>query len=374
VAAAEQDSEHPLGTAIVSAAHERGLSLPPVTRFSTITGKGLRATVDGREILVGTMRLLSDAGLDTAPALEVADQYAAEGKTPILAAVDRQPAGVLAVADTIKPDSAPAIAALHQMGLSTVMITGDNARTAAAIAGQVGIPKVLAEVLPEHKAGEVQRLQAAGARVGMVGDGINDAPALAQADIGLAIGTGTDVAIEASDITLISGSLTGVPTAIALSRATMRNIRQNLFFALAYNAVGIPIAAGLLYPFFGIHLSPIIAAAAMALSSLSVVTNANRLRRWQPAPLPAARPADVTPQVQVGTATETSKTVTPEEQEETTMAPTTTVDPICGMTVNPETAAASREVDGVTYYFCSTHCATTFDADPARYTTASAKQ
>jgi P-type Cu+ transporter len=229
-------------------------------------------------------------------------------------------------------------------------------------------------VLPERKAGEVQRLQAAGARVGMVGDGINDAPALAQADIGLAIGTGTDVAIEASDITLISGSLAGVPTAIALSRATMRNIRQNLFFALIYNAVGIPIAAGLLYPFFGIHLSPIIAAAAMALSSLSVVTNANRLRRWQPAPLPAARPADVTPQVQLGTATETSKTVTAEEQEETTMAPTTTVDPICNMTVNPETAAASREVDGVTYYFCSAYCATTFDADPARYTTASAKQ
>jgi Cu+-exporting ATPase len=371
VAAAEQDSEHPLGTAIVSAAHERGLSLPPVTRFSTITGKGLRATVDGREVLVGTARLLSDAGLDTTPANKVADRYAAEGKTPILAAVDRQPAGVLAVADTIKPDSAPAIAALHHT-LSTVMITGDNGRTAAAIAGQVGIPTVLAEVLPEHKAGEVQRLQAAGARVGMVGDGINDAPALAQADIGLAIGTGTDVAIEASDITLISGSLTGVPTAIALSRATMRNIRQNLFFALIYNAVGIPIAAGLLYPFFGIHLSPIIAAAAMALSSLSVVTNANRLRRWQPAPLPAARPADDTPQVQLGTAT--SKAVTPEKQEETTMATTSTVDPMCGMTVNPETAAASREVDGVTYYFCSAHCATTFDADPARYTTASAKQ
>ena len=374
VAAAEQDSEHPLGTAILRAARQRGLSLPPVTRFSTITGKGLRATVDGRQVLVGNARLLSDAGLDTTPAQEVADRYAAEGKTPILAAVERQPAGVLAVADTIKPDSVPALTALHQMALSTVMITGDNGRTAAAIAGQVGIPTVLAEVLPEHKAGEVQRLQAAGALVGMVGDGINDAPALAQADIGLAIGTGTDVAIEAADITLISGSLTGVPTAIGLSRATMRNIRQNLFFALVYNAVGIPIAAGLLYPFLGIQLSPIIAAAAMALSSLSVVTNANRLRRWHPAPLPAARPAPVKPKVQLGTATATPETIIPENHEETAMASTTTVDPVCGMTVNPETAAASREVDGVTYYFCSSHCAATFDADTARHTAASAKQ
>jgi Cu+-exporting ATPase len=176
------------------------------------------------------------------------------------------------------------------------------------------------------------------------------------------------------DITLISGSLTGVPTAIGLSRATMRNIRQNLFFALVYNAIGIPIAAGLLYPFFGIHLSPILAAAAMALSSLSVVANANRLGRWRPAPLPVARPAHVTPQVQLGTATETSHTVNTENHEEAPMATSTTVDPVCGMTVDPETAAASREVEGVTYYFCSTHCAATFDADPARYTAASAKQ
>ena len=221
-----------------------------------------------------------------------------QGKTPILAAVDGRPAGVLAVADTVKDDSVAAIAALRKLGLEVVMITGDNARTAAAIARQVGVPRVLAEVLPEHKAGEIRRLQAEGRRVGMVGDGINDAPALAQADVGLAIGTGTDVAIEAADITLISGSLAGVVTAIRLSRATMRNIRQNLFFALVYNAIGIPIAAGVLYPLLGLRLSPMIAAAAMALSSLSVVGNANRLRRWRPTPLPAAGPVNVTPQVQ----------------------------------------------------------------------------
>jgi len=180
------------------------------------------------------------------------------------------------------------------------MITGDNARTAAAIARQVGIRRVLAEVLPEHKADEIRRLQAEGRRVGMVGDGINDAPALAQADIGLAIGTGTDVAIEAADITLISGSLTGVVTAIRLSRATMRNIRQNLFFALVYNAIGVPVAAGVLYPFAGLRLSPVLAAAAMALSSLSVVGNANRLRRHHPAPLPSGHVIEVEPQVETG--------------------------------------------------------------------------
>ncbi len=298
VAAAETDSEHPLAAAIVTGARQRGLHLPAASGFDSVTGKGVHATVAGRTVLVGTARLLGDAGIDTTELGPVAVELSAQGKTPILAAVDGHPAGVLAVADTVKPDSAPAIAALHRLGLDTVMITGDNARTAAAIARQVGIARVLAEVLPEHKADEIRRLQAEGRRVGMVGDGINDAPALAQADIGLAIGTGTDVAIEAADITLISGSIAGVVTAIRLSRATMRNIRQNLFFALAYNTVGIPIAAGVLYPFLGIRLSPMIAAAAMALSSLSVVGNANRLRRHRPTHLAPAEPVPVEPHVE----------------------------------------------------------------------------
>ena len=237
------------------------------------------------------------------------------------------------------------------------MITGDNARTAAAIAAQVGIGRVLAEVLPEHKAGEIRRLQGEGRKVGMAGDGINDAPALAAADVGLAIGTGTDVAIEAADITLISGSLAGVVTAIALSKATMRNIRQNLFFALAYNAVGIPVAAGILYPFAGIRLSPVIAAAAMALSSLSVVINASRLRRWHPAPLPAAGRAPGEPQVEI-----------PAGRGPGGHIPGSPVtDPMCGMRVDPVTAAERRDTGTGTAYFCSAHCAEMFDAVPGRY-------
>jgi Cu+-exporting ATPase len=377
VAAAENDSEHPLATAIVAGARQRGIQLPTAAGFDSITGKGIEATVDGRPVLIGTARLLSDAGIDTTALDTAAAELAGQGKTPIHIAIDGHPAGLIAVADTVKPESADAIAALRWLGIDVVMITGDNARTAAAIAGQVGVPAVLAEVLPQHKAAEVARLQGQGRRVGMVGDGINDAPALAQADVGLAIGTGTDVAIEAADITLISGSLTGVVTAIRLSRATMRNVRQNLFFALAYNTIGIPLAAGILYPVAGIRLSPIIAAAAMALSSLSVVSNANRLRRWRPGPLPATRPLPVSPDVRVGTAhdkiLETAKSQQ-NTQEETTMhrdhqhtSTAQAVDPVCGMTVNPATAAATREEDGKTYYFCSTHCASTFDADRARY-------
>jgi Cu+-exporting ATPase len=239
----------------------------------------------------------------------------------------------------------------------------------------VGITRVLAEVLPEHKADEIRRLQAEDRTVGMVGDGINDAPALAAADVGLAIGTGTDVAIEAADITLISGSLGGVVTAIRLSRATMRNIRQNLFFALVYNAVGVPLAAGALYPLWGIRLSPIIAAAAMALSSLSVVTNASRLRRWHTQPLPEAHPARVRPRVESAadrgpagggaTAQEGHGRHHPAPQDS---SDSTVADPVCGMQVDKTTAAEHRQTGHGTYYFCSAHCANTFDADPHRYT------
>ena len=301
VAAAESDSEHPLAGAIVTGARERGLALPVPVAFDSVTGKGVQATVDGRRVLAGNASLLDGAGIGTGGLDDVAAELSADGKTPVLAAIDGQPGGVLAVADPVKDDSAAAIAALHRLGVDVVMITGDGARTAAAIARQVRVRRALADVMPAHKATEIGRLRGEGRTVGMVGDGINDAPALATADVGLAIGTGTDVAIESAGITLISGSLAGVVAAIELSRATMRNIRQNLVFALAYNAIGIPIAAGVLYPFLGIRLSPIIAAAAMALSSLSVVTNAGRLRRWHPAALPAAEPGTIEPQVETGT-------------------------------------------------------------------------
>src|SRR5882757_4622496 len=300
VASAEHSSEHPLGQAIVREAADRGIDIDEVTDFDSVTGQGVRATVGGRRVLVGKASLLVEAGINPDPLGAAADRLSGEGKSPIYAAIDNNLAGVLAVADTVKEDSQAAIAELHRLGLDIVMITGDNRRTAEAIAREVGIRRVLAEVLPEHKAREITRLQDQGKRVGMVGDGINDAPALAQADVGFAIGTGTDIAIEASDITLVSGALTGVVAAVALSRATMRNIRQNLFLAFVYNTAGIPLAAGILYPATGWLLSPIIAAATMALSSLSVVGNANRLRRFTPKPLPTTPRRAADTQVTVG--------------------------------------------------------------------------
>ena len=380
-AAAESDSEHPLAAAIVAGARDRGLTIPAASGFGSVTGKGVRATAAGHTILAGNTRLLADAGIGTAALEAVATDLSAQGKTPVLVAVDGEPAGVIAIADTIKGDSAAAIAALRRLGIDVIMLTGDNARTAAAIARQAGVSQVLAEVLPEHKAGEIRRLQAEGRKVGMVGDGINDAPALAAADVGLAIGTGTDVAIEAADITLISGSLAGVATAISLSRATMRNIRQNLFFALAYNAIGIPVAAGILYPVAGIRLSPIIAAAAMALSSLSVVTNANRLRRYHPAPLPDTEVTGVEPFVQTADSHDTAASFNESPAHGHTgqhgrtghgqaTGPAAT-DPVCGMRVDPATAERRDTPTGLAY-FCSSGCAAAFDAAPHCYATAAA--
>ncbi len=357
VASAEQSSEHPLAQAIVTGARERGLTLVDAAEFDSITGKGIRAIVNGHEVLIGNRRLLDDADIDSTHLSTQMDALAEAGRTPMLVAIDGKPGGVIAVADTVKEESAAAIAQLRALGIKVAMITGDNARTAAAIARQVGVERVLAEVLPEHKALEVRRLQDEGGVVAMVGDGINDAPALAQADVGFAIGTGTDVAIESSDITLISGALDGVVTAITLSRSTMRNIRQNLFLAFIYNGIGIPIAAGVLYPFIGVQLSPMIAAGAMAASSLSVVTNASRLRRWYP------RTIDTTSLPTVG-----EPTVEIGADEPTTEKPETVTDPVCGMSVDPNTAATHIEYDGIRYHFCSITCHDTFTADPDHYT------
>lgn len=282
IGAVESKSEHPIARAIVAAATENGQSLPALTDFESVTGMGVRARVEGALIEVGADRFMRQLGLDLNVFAQTAERLGKEGKSPLYASINGQLAGIIAVADPIKTSTPGAIAALHQLGLKVAMITGDNAKTAHAIARQLGIDEVIAEVMPEGKVEAVRRLKATYGQIVFVGDGINDAPALAEADVGLAIGTGTDIAVESADVVLMSGNLQGVPNAIALSKTTIGNIHQNLFWAFAYNTALIPVAAGALYPAWGLLLSPVFAAGAMALSSVFVLGNALRLRTFKP--------------------------------------------------------------------------------------------
>jgi Cu+-exporting ATPase len=281
-ASAETGSEHPLGEAIIRAAKERNADIEWPSEFQAVPGRGIKARVGSREVLLGNLRFMEESGVDASSAAQRADALAGEGKTPMYLAADGRFEGLVAVADVVKESSAAAIAALRGMGIETAMITGDSLKTAQAIARQVGIDRVLAEVLPQDKADEVRKLQSEGKTVAMVGDGINDAPALARADVGIAIGSGTDVAMESADVVLMRSDLRDVPTALRLSKSVIRTIKQNLFWAFGYNVLGIPVAAGVLYAFGGPLLNPILAAAAMSLSSVSVLTNALRLKAFRP--------------------------------------------------------------------------------------------
>jgi Cu+-exporting ATPase len=337
-AAAEQGSEHPLGEAIVRRAKERGLALPPIEEFSSVPGQGVDALAPDGRVLLGNRTLMDARGIDVAELAGAAEALQAEGKTVVYLAFAGRLLALVAAADVLKPEAAATVERLRRLGLTVIMLTGDNRRTAEAIARQAGIGRVLAEVLPEDKAGEIKALRSAGHLVAMVGDGINDAPALAQADVGIAMGSGTDVAIEAADVTLMRGDLGGVVAAFELSRQTIRVIKENLFWAFGYNVILIPVAAGALYPVAGVLLSPILAGAAMAFSSVSVVTNSLRLKRW--APLATHAPG-----------------------KETAMA----VDPVCKMTVEPARAAAQSSYQGQTYYFCAVSCKQKFDREPQKY-------
>jgi P-type Cu+ transporter len=277
-ASLERSSEHPLAAAFVAAANERGAKLAPVSEFRSVTGKGVIGKIDGHEVTLGNQRLLAESDVALGSGAEKAAEWRERGATVIFLAVDKRLAHLFGVEDPIKESSREAIRELHEEGLRIVMLTGDNRATAEAVARRLGIDEVISEVLPEHKSEFIARLQDEGRIVAMAGDGVNDAPALARAHVGIAMGAGTDVAMESAGITLVQGDLRGIARAIKLSRATMRNIRQNLFFAFVYNALGVPIAAGALYPFFGLLLSPMIASAAMTFSSVSVITNALRLR------------------------------------------------------------------------------------------------
>jgi len=277
-ASLERGSEHPLAEAIVRGAEERGVAMESASDFEAITGKGVKGTVDGKSVALGNLALINDMGLEAAALTQKANARRDEGETVMFVVVDGTIAGLVAVADPVKETTPAALKELHALGLRIIMATGDNERTAKAVAARLGIDEIRADVLPEDKARIIRELQAEGARVAMAGDGVNDAPALAQADVGIAMGTGADVAIESAGITLVRGNLDGIVRARRLAKATMGNIRQNLFFALIYNAAGVPVAAGLLYPFFGILISPMFAAFAMSASSISVVLNSLRLR------------------------------------------------------------------------------------------------
>lgn len=435
-ASAERDSEHPLAAAIVAGAQEKHLTLGETTQFRAISGRGVTAhvalplisannpTVAADEssassvtfessisspetamynVAVGNTDLIDDLDVampsvgdeDLDDIIATMERLSAEGKTPMLAAIDGELAGIVAVADTVKADSQQAIAALKSRGVNVVMLTGDNETTARAVANQVGVSNVIAGVRPENKADEIAKLQAQGYTVAMVGDGINDAPALARANVGFAIGTGTDVAIQSADVTLMNGSLMGLVHALDLTRATMRNIAQNLGFALGYNSVGISIAAGVLYPFTGMMLNPMIAGAAMAFSSLCVVTNASRLRLFDPDK--AVRAANKTYQVRQPNPNDNnhnnhsqkgfimglfSDHKAKKENAHESMEGMRSCcgghaangnqsahakDPVCGMSVDPATVAATREYNGTTYYFCNPGCAAKFEQNPTQY-------
>ena len=405
-ASAEQDSEHPLAAAIVAGAQEKHLTLGEATQFHAISGQGVTAHVASHSVAVGNTDLIDDFDVampsvgneNLDDIIETMERLSAEGKTPMLAAVDGELAGIVAVADMVKPDSQQAIAALESHGVNVVMLTGDNEITAHAVANQVGVSNVIAGVRPENKADEIAKLQAQGYTVAMVGDGINDAPALARANVGFAIGTGTDVAIQSADVTLMNGSLMGLVHALDLTHATMRNIAQNLGFALGYNSIGISIAVGVLYPFTGMMLNPMIAGAAMAFSSLCVVTNASRLRLFNPDK--AVHASNRTYQVRQPDPNDNNhnnhnqkgfimglfsdhkakKEGMHEGMEgmcgahsccggHTAGADQSALakDPVCGMSVDPATAAATSEYSGTTYYFCNPGCAAKFEQNPTQY-------
>ena len=357
-ASVERGSEHPLAETLVEEARSRGLDLGEASDFQAVPGRGVVARMEGTEVRLGNAAFMGESGADLGELEAGAEELAREGKTVIYALSGGELMGFVAVADTLKPMAAETVQALRELGVEVVMLSGDRRSTAETIARQVGVDRVLAEVLPADKAAEVARIQSEGKVVAMVGDGINDAPALAQADIGIAIGTGTDVALETSDITLISEDLRKVATAIKLSRATLRTIKQNLFWAFIYNVIGIPIAAGVLYPVWGVLLNPIYAAAAMAFSSVSVISNSLRLKRFSETRRGPGKQGDP----------DMSET-RPEEMRRGEGAEMMgkAKDPVCGMIIKKKDAAATSEYQGKTIYFCNKKCKEEFDKDPEKY-------